>query len=120
MHDKTILTLADAAKLVHAPPETLLQYIRRGELMAARIGKNFVITHASLTAFVNMLATRQSMERKARQSQSEHGSASVNSSASARTQPPFVLVTGTGSSVPLIKKQKGRRTQLPVLPPSSP
>ena len=50
MHDDRILNVNEAAKLVHAAPATLLQYIRRGELPAARLGKHMVIVYDDLVA----------------------------------------------------------------------
>jgi hypothetical protein len=49
--------------LVHAAPAPLLQYIRRGELPAARLGKHMVIVYDDLVAFVRMIAARQTSAR---------------------------------------------------------
>lgn len=119
MHDNEILNLDAAAKLVHATAETLLQHIRRGDLKAARVGKHFVITYVSLINFVDSLAASQSMERRGKHPQSDEANADQGKLGHGRTSPVFVQlpVSGMHSAV---KKPKGRRRQLPVLPPLDP
>ena len=48
MHDDQILTVDEASKLVHAAPDTRLQYIRRVELAAARLRKPMLIVYDAL------------------------------------------------------------------------
>jgi hypothetical protein len=64
MQDNQILCLDDAAALVHSTLDTRLQYIRGGELPAARVGNRFVIVYTDLVAFVRLLAARQGQERR--------------------------------------------------------
>ena len=115
MHDNEILNLDAAAKVVHATAETLLQYIRTGDLKAARVGKQFIVTYVSLIHFVKTLAASQSTERRAKRPQSDEASADESRLDQGRT-PAFVQLPVAGVSV-AVPKRKRRRRQLPVLPP---
>jgi hypothetical protein len=118
MHDNEILNLDAAAKVVHATAETLLQYIRTGDLRAARVGKHFIVTYVSLMHFVEALATSQSMERRAKCPQSDEANANESRLDLGRT-PAFVQLPVAGVDV-AVPKRKRRRRQLPVLPPLEP
>jgi hypothetical protein len=118
MHDNEILNLDAAAKVVHATAETLLQYIRSGDLKAARVGKQFIVTYVSLIHFVETLAASQSMKRRAKRPQSDE--ANVNDGrVSLGRMPAFVQLPVTGVDAAVTKRKK-RRRQLPVLPPLEP
>jgi hypothetical protein len=115
MHDNEILNLADAAKLVHATAETLLQHVRRGDLVAARVGKHFVVTYGSLIDFLDALAASQSMERRAKHPQADEISTDHGKLDSGRTSPVFVQFSESGVDSTVMKRKR-RRRQLPVLP----
>lgn len=115
MHDNEILNLADAAKLVHATAETLLQHVRRGDLVAARVGKHFVVTYGSLIDFVDALAVSQSKERRAKHPQTDEVPPDHGKLDSGPTLPAFVQFSESGMDSTVIKRKR-RRRQLPVLP----
>ena len=118
MHDNEILNLDAAAKVVHATAETLLQYIRTGDLKAARVGKQFIVTYVSLIHFVETLAASQSTERRAKHPQSNE--ANVNDGkVNLGGMPAFVQLAVTGVDATVTKRRR-RRRQLPVLPPLEP
>ena len=119
MHDNEILNLDAAAKLVHATAETLLQYIRRGDLKAARVGKHFIVTYVSLINFVDALAVSQSMQRRAKRPQSDEASSDQSKPEMDRPSSVFVHLPGSGVHS-TAGKRKGRRRQLPTLPPPEP
>ena len=65
MDGELILSVDQAAQLVCATPDTLLRYIRSGELPAARLGKHMVVLYADLVSFIRVVAARQAAERLA-------------------------------------------------------
>lgn len=119
MHNNHILSLDDAAKHVHATPDTLLQYIRRGELPAARVGKRIVITLLDLVTFVQELARQQSMERQAKHTRTAQQENQDAGYGTRYMKPPFVQLS-EALTQPVTPKRKGRRTQLPQLGPEKP
>ncbi|MBA5687210.1 helix-turn-helix domain-containing protein [Rugamonas apoptosis] len=46
------LTIADAADLLHADPETVMHLARRGELPGTKIGKSWVFLRSDALAFL--------------------------------------------------------------------
>jgi excisionase family DNA binding protein len=113
MDDNDILSLEEAARLVHATPETLLQYIRRGELAAARVGKKIIIMYSDLVAFLRMLAAQQKAARQTKDAEQKLDAdlcAAGNSAA-----PPTLLVQFHTRAAG--NKRKGRRRPVPPLPP---
>lgn len=118
MHDNEILNLDAAAKLVHATAETLLQHIRSGDLKAARVGKQFIVTYVSLIHFVETLAASQSTERRAKRPQSGEASADEGGRGLGLAL-AFVQLPATGADAAATKRKR-RRRQLPVLPPLEP
>jgi excisionase family DNA binding protein len=116
MHSDQFLNVDEAAKLIFATPDTLLQYIRRGELPAARVGKHMIIVYDDLLAFVKATAARQTAARIV-------ASAASNQSALKRTEanrqsgaPGFVFSPLVGSPS---GRRRGRRKSLPQLPADS-
>lgn len=116
MHDNDILNLEEAARLVHANPETLLQYIRRGELLAARVGKHIVILYVDLVSFVRTVAASQNAERQARLGREMGTSERSGAEDADRRLPPFIQLS-EATSLPQPSRRKGRRRQVPPLPP---
>jgi excisionase family DNA binding protein len=116
MRDDRILTVDEAAKLVHAAPDTLLQYIRRGELPAARLGKLMLIVYDDLLTFVRKSAAEQT---SARVDFNVARDRTVTERIGANQQPlapPFVLTAVAKSSS---GRSRGRRKSLPQLLPDS-
>ena len=116
MHDDRILNVNMAAKLVHAAPDTLLQYIRRGELPAARLGKHMIIVYDDLVAFVRMIAARQT---SARVEINEASDQSHGAPAETNRQPATTTFVFTPAAIAPAGQCRGRRKPLPQLPPDS-
>jgi excisionase family DNA binding protein len=116
MRDDRILTVDEAAKLVHAAPDTLLQYIRRGELPAARLGKLMLIVYDDLVTFVRKIAAEQASARgDLNVARDRTTTARIDTNQQPPT-PPFVLTTPAKSSA---GRSHGRRKSLPQLLPDS-
>ncbi|WP_371763764.1 helix-turn-helix domain-containing protein [Massilia sp.] len=117
MHNDRILNVDEAAKLVHAAPDTLLQYIRQGELPAARLGKHLVIVYNDLVAFVKAVAARQTAERVNIDLTSNRTKTERQETSRQPNIPSFVYTPGASSPS---ERRRGRRRQLPQLPADSP
>lgn len=85
------LSVAQAALLLHAENETVMQFARRGELPGARIGKSWVFIREDVLAFLRARIAQETLERR------DH-----------RVKAPLAIAV----TLPARK----RRTVLPVLP----
>lgn len=90
------LDVAEAAALLRAEPETIMQLARKGALPGARIGKSWVFLREDVIAFLKEQVSRDTEERRRRQAEP--------------------------SAIILAAPRKSRRTVLPSLPdlPASP
>lgn len=113
MNDNDILSLEQAARLVHATPKTLTQYIHGGELPATRIGKTILIVYAALVDLVNNLAARQQAERQAKRLGRERSNGIDVKPSPPGAAPMLVQFEPR----PKASKRGGRRRPLPPLPP---
>ena len=52
-----LVTVEDAANQLYIHPHTLLRYIREGKLVAAKIGRRYLLRPADLEKFVTQSAT---------------------------------------------------------------
>ncbi|RZI40145.1 DNA-binding protein [Herbaspirillum sp. HC18] len=86
------LDVAEAAALLHAEPETIMQLARKGALPGARIGKSWVFLREDVIAFLKEQISRDTEERRRR-----HTEASA-------------------SAIIVATPRKSRRTVLPALP----
>jgi len=116
MCDDRILTVDEAAKLVHAAPDTLLQYIRRGELPAARLGKLMLIVYDDLVTFVRKIASEQASARGDFNVARDRTTTTRIDTNQQPPTPPFVLTAAAKSSA---GRSHGRRKSLPQLLPDS-
>lgn len=64
-HD-TIYNLQEVADLLRASKETVVGYVRTGELPAGRIGKNLIFLPKDVLAFVEAIVARHTAERQRR------------------------------------------------------
>ena len=83
MQNHETLDIDEAAALLHAEPETVMQFARRGELPGTRIGKSWVFLREDVIAFLrqHILADTQ-----ARQLQATGGPIAVTVSPLAKTR----------------------------------
>ena len=86
------LDIAEAAALLRAEAETIMQLARKGVLPGTRIGKSWVFLREDVIAFLKEQISKDTEERRRR-----HASLS-----------PCAIVVAT--------PRKSRRTALPVLP----
>lgn len=115
MCDDRILTVDEAAKLVHAAPDTLLQYIRRGELPAARLGKPMLIVYDDLVTFVKRVAAEQAFARGDFNVTRDRTATQDGGTNQQPPTPPFVLTADAKAP----DRPRGRRKSLPLLLPES-
>jgi len=86
------LDVTEAAALLHAEPETIMQLARKGALPGTRIGKSWVFLREDVIAFLKEQVMKDTEERRRR-----HADASA-----------CTIVVAT--------PRKSRRTVLPALP----
>lgn len=86
------LDAAEAAALLRAEPETIMQLARQGALPGTRIGKSWVFLREDVLAFLKEQIAKDTAERRGRQAERPH----------------------TAIVVPA--PRKSRRTVLPALP----
>jgi excisionase family DNA binding protein len=96
MSDDITLNADDAAALLHAESETILQYARSGELPGTRIGKSWVFMRDDVIAF---LRKQISIDTEARQRRSTTTAPVAivmqPKPSSRRRQPPLLPVTAS-------------------------
>lgn len=92
------LGVAEAAALLRAEPETIMQLARKGALPGTRIGKSWVFLREDVIAFLKEQVTKDTDERRRRNAQT------------------------SAHAVVVATPRKSRRTVLPALPdlPPSP
>jgi excisionase family DNA binding protein len=117
MHNDQILTVDEAAELLHATTDTLFQYIRWGELPAARLGKHIVIVYDDLLVFVKTIAARQTARRTAIGTSSDRTVPEQTKATRQSSMPSFVFSPVVRSSS---GKRRKRRKMLPQLPADGP
>lgn len=110
MDGELILSVEQAAQLVRATPDTLLRYIRRGELPAARLGKHMIVLYADLVSFIRVVAAQQAAERLASHA---HAGTPVHRQAAPAVLPQCLVMEPSGAPR---SKRRGRRKELPCLP----
>lgn len=87
-----ILDVAEAAALLRAEPETIMQLARKGALPGTRIGKSGVFLHEDVITFLKEQISRNTEERRRRHAE------------------------GSACAILVARPRKSRRTVLPALP----
>lgn len=64
MEPNAIYSLEEAARELHATPDTIAQYARSGELCGTLIGKGWIFTGQKLLDFVNAQSAKEAAERR--------------------------------------------------------
>ncbi len=64
MEPNAIYSLDEAARELHATPDTIAQYARSGALCGTLIGKGWIFTGQMLLDFVNAQSTQEAAERR--------------------------------------------------------
>jgi hypothetical protein len=64
MEPNAIYSLDEAARALHATPDTIAQYARTGELCGTLIGKGWIFTGQKLLDFVNTQSAQEAAERR--------------------------------------------------------
>jgi excisionase family DNA binding protein len=99
MHEDITLNADDAAALLHAESETVLQYARSGELPGTRIGKSWVFMRDDVIAFLRKQIAHDTAERL--RTKVEPLAVSLQSKQNSRRRIPPVLPTSGGHSTEL-------------------
>jgi excisionase family DNA binding protein len=86
------LDVAEAAALLRAEPETIMQLARKGALPGTRIGKSWVFLRDDVMAFLKERISRDTAERRRRHAE------------------------GSAGAILVARPRKSRRTALPALP----
>jgi excisionase family DNA binding protein len=53
-----LYTLADVANAISSTPETIRGYIHRGEIVASKIGRRYLVSASSLNEFISRKRSR--------------------------------------------------------------